>query len=60
MSTEAQIRASTNYHRKLDNIMIRPTKEFGQTIRDAAAASGKSVQRFIIDLLEKELKKAED
>ena len=30
MSTDAQKRASTNYNRKQDNIMIRPSKEEGQ------------------------------
>ena len=38
MSTEAQKRASTNYNRKQDNIMVRPTKEEGAAIRAAAAS----------------------
>lgn len=54
-STEAQIRASTRYHQSLDNIMIRPSKEFGQIIRSAAAEEGKPVQRYILDILEREL-----
>ena len=44
MSTEAQKRASTNYNRKQDNIMVRPTKEEGAAIRAAAASVGQSVQ----------------
>ena len=48
MSTEAQKRASTNYNRKQDNIMIRPSKEEGAAIRAAAAAAGVSVQAYIL------------
>lgn len=31
--------------------MIRPSKEEGQKIRQAAANSGKSVQAFILEIL---------
>ena len=48
MSTEAQKRASTNYNRKQDNIMVRPTKEEGAAIRAAAASVGQSVQAYIL------------
>ena len=48
MSTEAQKRASTNYNRKQDNIMIRPSKEEGAAIRAAAAAAGMSVQAYVL------------
>ena len=48
MSTEAQKRASTNYNRRQDNIMIRPNKEEGATIRAAAAAAGMSVQAYVL------------
>lgn len=48
MSTEAQKRASTNYNRKQDNIMVRPNKEEGAAIRAAAAAAGQSVQTYIL------------
>ena len=48
MSTEAQKRASTNYNRRQDNIMIRPNKEEGAAIRAAAAAAGMSVQAYIL------------
>lgn len=48
MSTEAQKRASTNYNRKQDNIMIRPSKEEGTAIRAAAAAAGMSVQAYVL------------
>ena len=49
--TEAQIRASVNYNRKQDNIMIRPNKAEGARIRSAAAAAGQSVQAYILDTL---------
>ena len=48
MSTEAQKRASTNYNRRQDNIMIRPSKEEGAAIRVAAAAAGMSVQAYVL------------
>ena len=48
MSTEAQKRASTNYNRRQDNIMIRPNKEEGAAIRIAAAAAGMSVQAYVL------------
>lgn len=48
MSTDAQKRASTNYNRRQDNIMIRPNKEEGAAIRTAAAAAGMSVQAYVL------------
>lgn len=51
MSTEAQKRAAAAYNRRQDNIMIRPDKATGAQIRAAAAAAGKSVQRYILDAL---------
>lgn len=52
-STPAQIRANVKYNRGRDNIMIRPTKEEGQLIRQAAADAGQSVQQYILDTLRK-------
>lgn len=46
MSTEAQKRASTNYNRKQDNIMIRPAKEEGAAIRAAAQRRGNLYRRM--------------
>lgn len=43
--------AVIKYNRSRDNIMIRPTKEEGAEIRQAAAAAGKSVQAYILDVL---------
>lgn len=47
-TTEAQKRASAAWNRKQDNIMIRPTKEEGAQIRQAAADAGQSVQAYIL------------
>ena len=53
MSTsDAQKRATINYNRRQDNIMIRPSKERGAAIRAAAAREGQSVQAFILRVLE--------
>lgn len=48
MSTEAEKRAVANYQRKRDNIMIRPDKDTGAQIRQAAADAGQSVQQYIL------------
>lgn len=48
-ATDAHKRASYKYNAGRDNIMIRPTKETGQQIRQAAQAAGKSVQAYILD-----------
>lgn len=49
--TEAQKRGNAAYNRRQDNIMIRPSKEEGARIRQAAADAGMSVQAFILDTL---------
>lgn len=46
--SEAHSRASVKYNKARDNIMIRPTKEDGAEIRQAAAAAGQSVQGYIL------------
>ena len=43
--------AVIKYNRSRDNIMIRPTKDEGAEIRQAAASAGKSVQAYILDIL---------
>lgn len=48
MATEAQIKANVKYNRSKDNIMIRPDKDEGKQIRQAAADEGKSVQAYIL------------
>lgn len=47
----AEIQAVARYQAKRDTITIRPKKEDGAEIRRAAAAAGKSVQAYILDVL---------
>ena len=47
-TSDAHKRASYKYNAGRDNIMIRPTKETGHQIRQAAQAVGKSVQAYIL------------
>lgn len=56
-TTEAQKRASAAWNRKQDNIMIRPTKEEGAQIRQAAADAGQSVQAYILDAIRNRMQK---
>ena len=49
MSTEAEKRAVANYQKNRDAIMLRPTKQEGQQIRNAAAVAGQSVQAYILE-----------
>lgn len=46
--SEAKKAADKRYVNKLDNIMIRPYREEGAKIRDAAAAAGMSVQAYVL------------
>lgn len=49
MATEAQRRASIAYNRRQDSITLRPSKEEGAEIRQAAADAGQPLQRYILD-----------
>lgn len=51
MATKAQIKANIAYNRRQDSITIRPKKDEGARIRQAAADAGMSVQAFILDTL---------
>lgn len=57
--TEAEKRAVREYQKRQDNIMIRPSKEEGAKIRQAAADAGKSVQAFILDILREHIEREE-
>ena len=48
MASQAQIRANVRYNRSRDSITIRPSKEDGAAVRQAAAAAGQSVQGYIM------------
>lgn len=53
-TSEAQKRANIAYNRRQDAIMLRPDKETGARIRQAAQEAGKPLQRFILEaVLEK-------
>ena len=57
MSTDAQKRASTNFNKKQDNIMIRPSKSEGATIRQAAADAGQSVQAYVLQAIRERMQR---
>jgi hypothetical protein len=48
-ATEAKLRGNKKHIDKLDRIMIQPRKEEGQLIRAAAAATGESLQKYILN-----------
>ena len=51
MASPAHNAGNVRYNRKMDAIMIRPDKETGQRIRQAAKDAGQPLQRWIIDKL---------
>lgn len=51
MATKAQIKANIAYNRRQDSITIRPKKDEGARIRQAAADAGMSVQAYILDTM---------
>ena len=53
--SEAKRRNNDKYNAKCDYISLRPLKQDGDKIREAAKQSGKSLQRFILDAVEKEI-----
>lgn len=57
MATEAQRRASINYNKRQDNIMIRPSKEEGTIIRQSAANAGQSVQGYILQAIKERMER---
>lgn len=56
-STKAQIKASVEYNRKRDNIMIRPTTDEGEAIRAAAAHTGQSLQQYILQAIRERMER---
>ena len=48
------------YNFKCDAILLRPIKCEGERIRKAAKDSGQSLQGFILDAVDKEIKRKED
>ena len=56
-TSEARIRANVKYNKSRDNIMVRPSKEIGQQIRQAAAEAGQSVQQYILQAVSDRMEK---
>ena len=56
-TAEARIRANVKYNKSRDNIMIRPSKDIGQQIRQAAADAGQSVQQYILQAVSDRMEK---
>lgn len=56
--SEAKRRGNDKYNSKCDFIALKPLKPEGEKIREAAKQSGKSLQRFILDAVKKQI--AED
>jgi uncharacterized protein (DUF1778 family) len=46
--SKAKLAADARHQAKLDQIMVRPYKEEGQRIREAAQQAGESVQGYIL------------
>ena len=57
MGSEAQTKASVKYNKKKDSITIRPDKETGAKIRQAAETAGVSVTEFILTALKEYMEK---
>lgn len=53
--TPAQAKASAEYLKKFDDIRFRAPKGRKSIYKAAADASGKSLNQFIIDCIEKEI-----
>lgn len=49
--SEARKKANIEYNRRQDSITIRPTKDEGAKIREAAKVAGLSVQKYILETL---------
>lgn len=57
MGSEAQTKASVKFNRTRDSITIRPDKETGAKIRQAAETAGVSVTEFILTALKEYMEK---
>ena len=52
---ESKRAANDKYTAKCDTIILRPLKPIGERIRQAASDSGKSLQGFILDAINKQI-----
>lgn len=53
--SEARKRANVEYNRRQDSITMRPKKQQGAAIRAAAAASGESLQKYILHAVQERM-----
>ena len=58
--SENKRKSNDKYNSKCDTIQIRPLKPIGDRIRSAAATSGKSLQGFILDAVDEQIKRDQD
>lgn len=59
MSTEAQLRASTKYHAKLDTIQFKAKKGFKELLKSRAESNGESVAAYLTRLALEDIEKSE-
>ena len=57
--TAAKAATNAKHGAKLDQIMIRPYKEEGQQIREAAQRAGQSTQAYILQAVRERMEKEE-
>lgn len=55
--SEAKRQANAAYQKRQDALTIRPSKEEGAQIRQAAADAGQSVQAYILDAIRNRMQK---
>lgn len=49
MQSEAKRRGNAKYNAKCDQIMVKPLRAEGESIRAAAAAAGQSLQGYVLE-----------
>lgn len=57
--SEAKRRNNDKYNAKCDYISIRPLKPVGEKIREVAKKSGKSLQGYILDAIDRQISEEE-
>ena len=58
-SSEAQLKASKKYHQKIENIVVHVPKGKKAIVSDYAKAKGKSMNQYIVALIDKDMGEAE-
>jgi len=56
----AHNKATIEFNRRQDNIMIRTSKEHGQRIRAAASAAGQSVRAYVLQAVNERMERDQD